>query len=254
MKAFLKFLIILIVIVAILAGAVYVVLNFGKKVDVHWTQDDLKSWYYKTGTIVENINDLNVENIARGEYSTRGTREVDTYLTSEEFSAFVASANDEKGPLKEFKVRFSENDQFEIGFKLPPDIEALIEEAGILDVIRSKNVSVVFLSLMKGTMISLTERLVDYLAGVVSNKPIYAKGTLTKSGMNEVSVNIESVRVGSVPLNRETLDLIEEKTEFFVNTFISSTNGFRIDELRIEDGKLYYKGTLPQEIEGIPIG
>lgn len=32
---------------------------------------------------------------------------------------------------------------------------------------------------------------------------------------------------------------------------ISKEKGFSIEELRIEDGKLYYKGTLPAEITGV---
>lgn len=34
------------------------------------------------------------------------------------------------------------------------------------------------------------------------------------------------------------------------DTVLSSTNGFTIEELRVEDGALYYKGTLPAEIQG----
>jgi len=37
----------------------------------------------------------------------------------------------------------------------------------------------------------------------------------------------------------------------FVNRFITNSNGFSIEELRVEEGELYFKGTLPEEINGI---
>ena len=253
MKFILKFLAVLIILVVILGGAGYLLLNLGRSVNVDWTQDDLDSLVSKTGVDVSGIENLNVENIARNSYTTSGVDQVDTAISSEEFSAMVAAANDETGPLRDFKVNFMDDGELEMSFKLSPEIAELIEEAGIFEEIELQSSGVSFLNMTSSGNLSLTQKLVEYLSQAVNNKPIYAKGILERSGYNTVKVKIEEIKVGFVPLDRSTLDLIEEKTEYFVNNFLSSDNGFKLEELRIDDGKLYYKGTLPKEITGIPI-
>jgi len=253
MKFILKFIAVLIIIVVILGGAGYLLLNLGRSVDVEWTQEDLDSLVSKIGVDVKGLENLSVENIARNSYRTSGVNQVDAAITSEEFSAMVAAANDESGPLRDFKVNFMEDGELEMSFKLSPDIAELIEEAGILEDVELQSVGANYLNMTSVGSLSLTQQLVEYLSQAANNKPIYAKGTLERSGYNNVDVRIDEIRVGIVPLDRATVDLIEEKTEFFVNNFLSSDNGFRLEELRIDDGKLYYKGTLPEEITGIPI-
>jgi hypothetical protein len=253
MRGFLKFLVVLIVIVVIIAGIGYVVLNFGSKVDTEWTQTDLESLIGKTEANADNISDLTIVNIANGKYTVSGSNSVDTSFTDAEISAMVASANDESGPVRDFKIAFTDGDQVEMSFKLSPNVSEMMKEEGFLDTLRVNTPGLIMLSLVKGNVISLTETLVNYLMELVDNKPIYASGTLIKSDSNHVSVDIVTLKVGSLPLPESTIDTVEEKTEIFVNTFITSENGFRIDELRVEDGALYYRGTLPSEIEGIPI-
>ena len=253
MKAFFKFIVVLVVIALIVAGAGYAVLSFGRKANVDWEQQDLDSMMSKTGVKVSNVSDLTVENVSSGNFKVKGTRQVDTSLTSEEFSAMVASANDESGALKDFRINFLDDGELELSFKLPPNISEILEDWGVLDLLTKNDPGFTLLSITGGSVISLTDSLIKYLSNLVENKPIYARGTLEKTGYNQVSVSIEEIRVGFIPLNRSTVDTVEEKTELFVNTFITSQNGFRIEELRIENGKIYYKGTLPSEIEGIPV-
>ncbi len=49
-------------------------------------------------------------------------------------------------------------------------------------------------------------------------------------------------------MSDDVISKAEAGTIQFVNALITSDNGFSIEELRVEDGKLYYKGTLPAEI------
>lgn len=51
-------------------------------------------------------------------------------------------------------------------------------------------------------------------------------------------------------MSAEVVARVETEVVNFVNRVLSSTNGFTIEELRVEDGALYYKGTLPAEIQG----
>ena len=251
MKSFFVVILVLVIIAGLVVGGGYVVLNFGSKADVKWAESDLDSMVSKSGVSVKNIDELNVENIARGSYKTSGSMDIDTSFTSEEFTAMVASANDEKGPLKDFKINFMDDDQLELSFSLPKDIDELIKEAGILDSLKKNDVRFIMLSMARGGTLSLTQMVVERLSGLVGGKPIYAKGTLKKAGINSVHVKIDAIKVGLIPLDRATIDTVEEITEDFVNTFLASSNAFTLEELRIEDGKLYYKGTLPKEIEGI---
>jgi hypothetical protein len=96
----------------------------------------------------------------------------------------------------------------------------------------------------------LTNFVVDYITSVAANKPVYASGELTKTSNNSINVRIDSLKVGRINMNEKVISRVELEVTAFVNRFITSANGFSIEELRVEEGKLYFKGTLPEEING----
>jgi hypothetical protein len=61
------------------------------------------------------------------------------------------------------------------------------------------------------------------------------------------------LKVGQIPMSNEVIEKVEYETLRFVNGLLSDVNGISIEELRVENGELYYKGTLPSEIKGVKI-
>lgn len=239
-----KFLIVLLVLIIVVMGGAYAMLSMGKKVDVTYTETDFNSALAKSGVVIDDIEEINLLTLANNNFTTNGTTEVETSFTNAEMSALIDKANANGGPISDFRVSFNGNNEGEISFKLTDAFLGFIEDQNMI--------FNYFISPVASAG-GIKETVVNFITGVAANKPVYASGSLVKTSSNSVSLNITSLKVGQLSMSQEVIDKVEYEVLRFVNGLLSEVNGISIEELRVENGELYYKGTLPSEIKGVKI-
>ncbi len=239
----------LIIIVIIIAGA-YVTLSTGKKVDVTYSTEDFNSAISKSSIKIADIKEINLITLANKNFTVSGTNTVDITLSNEEMSALIDMANQSGGPVSDFRVAFLGGNSGEISFKLTDQFVNFIQEHNMILIPTSKSLAFSSVFPIASSSNSITDTVIKFITNVAANKPVYAKGTLTKTSEHSVTVHIESLKVGQLPLGADVISKVETEVVNFVNTLLSESNGFSIEELRIENGSIYYKGTLPAEIKG----
>jgi hypothetical protein len=243
-----KFFLILLIIVIIVIGGGIAVLSLGKSVDIEWTEADYSNAIDKTEVKIDDIHTINLFAIARNEFQTKGINDITTTFTNAEMSALISKANETEGPISDFKVGFIGNDSGEISFKLTDAFADFLKSENFLA--SEKTPSIAYLQTLGiiNSPATLNSKIVEYVTAFVADKPVYATGELSRTSTKSLTVRIDSLQVGLMPMNEEVISRVETGVEQFVNRFISSVDSFTIEELRVENGKLYFKGTLPAEI------
>ncbi|NJD02675.1 MAG: hypothetical protein FIA99_08795 [Ruminiclostridium sp.] len=221
-----------------------------KQLDVQATDQDFRSGLEKTKVKVADISVLSTDSILSKNYKTNGSNNVDLFITSAEMTSLASRANTASSPIKDVRIKFLEGNKMEMSYRISENIIGILKENNIITsrIFSPGMINTALLSPFAAS--SVNDVLINYLTTVAKNKPIYSKGRLERTSANTIDISIESIQVGRVPLPSGTVKTVESYTIGFVNAFISKDNGFSIEELRIEDGQLYYKGTLPAEISG----
>jgi len=250
MKKFFMFLLILIIVGF---GVGYYFLNTGTTVDVKYTSDDYQRVFEKTNVKTNAIESINLIAIGQGNYETTGQQAADVNFSNAEMSALIEEANKAKGPISDFRVAFHDDNQGELSFNLTESFVDFLVEENIVKGLEEKRIVMSPLLAFTTANADLTNVVINYITSVAANKPVYASGELTKTSTNSINVRIDSLKVGRINMNAKVVSRVEYEVTAFVNRFITSNNGFSIEELRVEEGKLYFKGTLPEEINGIAI-
>lgn len=250
MKKF--FLGLLIIILLIVVGG-FLFINTGKEVAVEWDETDYVTALEKADVDVADIEEINLITLARGDFTTSGTNQIETSFTNAEMSALIDTANANGGPISDFKVSFNGDNEGEMSFRLTDAFIDFIQEQNMIHLSNEKMATIRFLMPLASTSNNMTDTVIKIISSVASNKPVYAKGTLSRTGSNSVNIEITHLQVGQLTLSDDIVRKVESEVLNFVNQLISSTNGFAIEELRVEDGALFYKGTLPAEIKGVKI-
>ncbi len=244
-----KILIGLLVFVLLVYAGISFAFNTGKQVDVSWTEEDLETALEKSKVNIGDIEEINVFNLIEGNFSAQGTNDIDEFFTSEEISALISAANDNNGPIKNVKISFNENGKGEVSFNLSDNFASFLKEQSHIIGSMPWEAKAAE-SNQNSSNPSLTDTIVSYITNKVDNKPVYATGELTRASDNSIYIKIDYLSVGRIPLPQETINTVEYETVRVINAIISPENGFYIEELQIRDNELYYKGTLPSEIEG----
>ncbi len=243
----------LVALVVLFVGGIYFVFNTGKTVGTVWDEGDLISGIEKAQIEIDSIEEINLETLAKGNFTTQGVNNIDIDFTSEEMSALISSANDNGGPIKDVRVAFGDDGNGEVSFKLSDTFVDFLYEENILtfELGAKKAYALTSDSYSSNPLDrSLTERVVSYINNVANNRPVYATGELTRTSSNSIEIDIERLTVGRVSMSDEVIERVEVETVRIVNGIISPENGFHIEELQVDGGQLHYKGTLPAEIEG----
>ena len=243
-----KFFMVLLIIIILAFGGTYFALNTGSEVDVEWTADDFNSGITKSAVAIEDIREINLVTLAKKDYTTTGINTVDASFTNSEMSALIDMANADGGPISNFKVSFNGNNEGEMSFKLTDSFVQFIQDQNMIQNLDSKFAWIPYLQ--SASTNNITDTVIKFITNTAVNKPVYAKGTLSRTTDQSVSIHIESLKVGQIPMSQNVVSKVETEVLRFVNNVLSSTEGFTIEELRVEDGALYYKGTLPAEIQG----
>jgi len=231
----------------------YVFLNTGPTVDTEYTSEDYQSILEKSNVKINVIESINLVAIGKGEYETIGEQRTDTSFSDQEISSLIEEANNKRGPINNFRVAFHDNNQGEISFNLTEYFVDFLVEENIVKEFNEKKMVMNPIVAMTTANANMTNFVVDYITSIAANKPVYATGEVTTTSSNSIKVRVHSLKVGRISMNAQVVSKVEYEVEAFVNHFIGKSNGFSIEELRIEEGKLYYKGTLPEEINGIEI-
>ena len=247
MKKFLTGLLLIIVLVTI-GGFVF--FSIGKQVDVDWDETDYVTALDKSSIEVADIEEVNLVTLARGDFTTSGTNQIEDSFTDAEMSALIDTANANGGPITNFKVSFIGNNEGEMSFKITDAFIDFIQEQNMVKLTNQKTAYNSFLMPLASASNSVSDTVIKIISSVASNKPVYARGTLSRTNSNAVSIEITTLKVGQLTLSEEIVNKVESEVLLFVNNLLTSTNGFTIEELRVDDGALFYKGTLPAEIKG----
>lgn len=222
MKKF--FLGLLIIILLIVVGG-FLFINTGKEVAVEWDETDYVTALEKADVDVADIEEINLITLARGDFTTSGTNQIETSFTNAEMSALIDTANANGGPISDFKVSFNGDNEGEMSFRLTDAFIDFIQEQNMIHLSNEKMATIRFLMPLASTSNNMTDTVIE----------------------------ITHLQVGQFTLSDDIVRKVESEVLNFVNQLISSTNGFAIEELRVEDGALFYKGTLPAEIKGAKI-
>jgi len=246
-----KGLLILLILIVIVFGGSYFALNTGTAVDVDWTSEDFNSGITKSSVAINEIQEINLVTLASNNFTTSGTNSIDASFTNSEMSALIDMANADGGPISDFKVSFNGNNEGELSFKLTDTFVKFIQDQNMVQNSSSKFAWLSYFPTASTN--SISDTVIKFITNTAANKPVYAKGTLSRTTENSVSIHIESLKVGQITMGQDVVSKVENEVLRFVNNLLVSTNGFTIEELRVEDGALYYKGTLPAEIQGTKI-
>ncbi|MGV8145498.1 MAG: hypothetical protein ACLKAK_00935 [Alkaliphilus sp.] len=254
MKKLIKFLIVVIVIIIAIGLGFNYMLNTGKAVAVDWSDKDFSNAISKTQIAIDDIKSVSLENLIENRFSTDGKVVIEEYFSNEEMSALTSSANHEGKLINEVNLKFGQNNNGEMSFKISEKFVDFLKDSGILEnIVRKKieNNSIISNLAVAESPRDLTTHVINYITSIANNMPVYARGHLSRTSDNTISIDISELKVGRVAMPERVVVIVEREVVKFVNSLITSQNGFTIEELRIEDGKLYYKGTLPAEIKGI---
>jgi hypothetical protein len=223
-KGRLRKLMIFLVVVAVLVGIGYYLLKTTKNINVNWTQKDYASCVQKSKVNIANEQQLNLIELAKGNFKATGKNTVEGTFSNEEISAMLSSTNNDFGPIKDVKVKFLGNNEAEATFTVTDKIWDYASSAGI------KNI--------------------DIAKGKVKNLPVYVKLKVNKASNKSVAVEIEKVAVGRLSLPNNIEKQVEKPLVSMVNDIIQKYEGFSMEQLRFDSNGLYFKGTLPGAVTG----
>ena len=249
MKILLGFLISFALFILLILLGVNYFLGSGPQVETTWTEEDFVSGMEKAKVNIKDIEEINLFSLIMNDFSTQDSNEVDEVFTDAEISALISKANDNNGPIKDVRVSFKDNGEGEISFVLSDNFIDFLKDQNLIASFDPWGVHA-SLEPTKEKDSSLTDAIVGYIANLVDGKPVYATGELYRDSNNSVNIKIEKLMVGRASLPQDVIEKVEYETLKVVNSIISPENGFHIEELHVRDGSIYYKGNLPDEIEG----
>gem|GEM_PF-5563891 len=217
------------IILLIAAGLVLAGLSMGGRVHIGFVASDYEALSSRTGIDAKKLGAASKEDLISRDIKTTGKTYIDTHMNSEEFTALMQYIAKENGFLRDFSIWFEDEGKFSMSFRLPRDMPGLI----------------------KDTDIFAGRPGIRRMIWISSNKILSIDGDLSRMGRNQVHIKTEDIKIGAIPLGRSARADVEEELNRSLNLFISQENGFDILDIEIDQGKLYYKGTIPAKIEGI---
>ena len=217
-------LLVLIIIIAILLGGAYFLVKSPQNIDVAWTENDYKSYQQKVSAGNEQPGNFDLASIAEGKFTSSGKKTLDVAYTSEEISSVLSKENDIKGPIRDIKVKFLSDNEGEATFILTKDIDQYI------------------------TRTSETLLRYPFIKNSLEGTPVYLKTKIDKASDNSITADIQTLSLGKISLPENVISKVESSAIPAINRMLQNYNGLSIQELKIVDGKMHFKGTIPSEI------
>lgn len=227
MRKFLKFLLVLAIIVAVIYGIFFFALRTtGKKVDVTYSEKDIKSYMEKTGVTFDS-NSAGYAEYMTGKFKGVGSKPVEGTVTNSEVTAIVNKTADESGLCKDFAIKFHSDGTMEASFVLDKNLDLLY------------------------AMVPEAEKY-DNILKLAAGTPVYFKNKIEYLGDNKFQAVTEELYFGRIPLPVDTADKELTPVGTQANKIISQIDGLNIEELSFSDDGLYFKGDIPEAIVVIP--
>ncbi len=204
-----KFLIALLIIIAMAAGVGYYTLFTTKNVAVNWTEQDYQSYLQK------------VNAVANASVATGAAKPfpVNTSFTSAEISAMLSKENAKiDGPIKDVRVRFLPNNELEASFVTAEKLKKYIPQGELAKYKLAEN--------------------------MIVNRPVYVKMKIEKASSKSVNLSFQDALVGRLGANQEQLKQAETVLTPIVNSRLQKLNNFSMDDLKIGDNNAAFKGNL----------
>ncbi|WMW25764.1 hypothetical protein RE474_03325 [Methanolobus sediminis] len=76
--------------------------------------------------------------------------------------------------------------------------------------------------------------------------PVYAEGSISKGSDNTISIDIDSAKVGLLPLPEGSIEQGGQELESLINSHLAKMPDLRIDTLEISEGNLNFQGDFPR--------
>ncbi|MEA1985061.1 MAG: hypothetical protein U9N13_05355 [Euryarchaeota archaeon] len=76
--------------------------------------------------------------------------------------------------------------------------------------------------------------------------PVYAEGSISKASDNSIKIDINSAKVGLLPLPEGSTEQGAQELEKLINSHLAKMPGLNIETLEISDGKLDFNGDFPR--------
>lgn len=218
-------LLVLLIVVGILFGGAYAALKTTKDIGVSWTEQDYQSFAGKVGRQLPMTGEYNLIALSKGVLTCEGKRELDVSLNNEEVSSVLSKENGEFGPVKDVKVRFLGNNEGEATFKLTEKFMEYVslDSYGIADN--------------------------NLVKAAISGTPVYVRVKLDMASPKSVQADFENIAIGRIPLSQDIVQKVENEAVPLVNSILAKYDNFEMQELRLDEGSLYYKGTAPDQVK-----
>lgn len=200
--------------------------NKPRDLGVNYAQSDASS--FNTKAKVE-ITPQKQPAASDGKIIFSGLTAVDGNFTDSEISAKLTYSPWKFMPMSDVQVKLTGNGSVEV--------------AGVLRIDRLTG----FITAIGGASFSNEDvkKGLDYLKIAPGNPPIYAKGTASVTN-NQVSVNIQSLEVGRIPVPVDRINTSENASNL-AEHIIKQVPGANLETVKFEQGKMYVKGTIPSK-------
>jgi len=227
---FLKILVFLIALVVLVGGYFGVIPGVAKifgsdkprDLGVSFTQEDYAQMEAKTGAT---LKPMPADVAATVTLKHEGSHPVTASFTQEEFTAKVSNRPWADNPFRDVQV------------KLNADGSA--EASGILRL----PVATRFFAQM-GIATADVEAQAKRFNVPMADVPFYFKGTGVAKN-NHITPNLQSLEIGRVPVPSGIISQYQQAAADLATSLMSKVQGFSLEEATITDGKLNFKGTMP---------
>ncbi|MCD4703697.1 MAG: hypothetical protein K8R64_05305 [Methanosarcinaceae archaeon] len=81
--------------------------------------------------------------------------------------------------------------------------------------------------------------------------PVYAEGSISKASDNSIKIDLNSAKVGLLPLPESSTEQGTQELENMINSQLAKMPELNIETLEISDGKLDFKGDYPKTADVI---
>ena len=76
--------------------------------------------------------------------------------------------------------------------------------------------------------------------------PVYAAGSIVKSGSSNIAIEIQAIEVGLLPVPKKYIEQGQDGLNALVNSQLAKMPGLKIDLLEINNNALLFKGNYPR--------